>query len=152
MPSSFLLESGAVASPTRPAPVPGQAPGSWSRERSAGGFTLIEVIGALVIFSVGVLMVFQVSGALGTQMRYAGARSELAVMAGERLDSLAALPISSLTPGTTVDTVTMVGMEYECTVLITSVTPVLSRIDVSLAAIDGYGPSHSVTSYASEPW
>ena len=69
---------------------------SWSRSRSSGGFTLIEVIGALVIFSVGVLMVIQVSGALGTQMRYAGARSELSTMAGERLDSLESLPIASL--------------------------------------------------------
>ena len=127
------------------------SPGSWSKG-SAGGFTLIEVIGALVIFSVGILMIFQVSGALGTQMRYAGARSELAVMAGERLDSLEALPLSSLSPGTTVDTVTTTGFEYECTVVVTSVTPVLSRIDVSLVSIDGQGPSHSVTSYASEPW
>jgi len=118
----------------------------------ARGFTLIEVIGALVIFSVGILMIFQVSGALGTQMRYAGARSELAVMAGARVDSLEALPLSSLNPGTSVDTVTAEGFDYECTVVITSVTPVLSRIDVSLVSLDGAGPSHSVTSYASEPW
>jgi Tfp pilus assembly protein PilV len=113
---------------------------------------LIEVIGALVIFSVGVLMVIQVSGALGTQMRYAGARSELAVMAGERLDSLASLPLASLTAGTTVDTVALAGFSYECTVVVTSVTAVLSKIDVSLVSLTGTGPSHSVTSYTSEPW
>jgi hypothetical protein len=42
---------------------------------------LIEVIGALVIFSVGVLMVMQVSGAMGILMRYAGVRSEIVVIA-----------------------------------------------------------------------
>jgi len=125
---------------------------SWSRSRPASGFTLIEVIGALVIFSVGVLMVIQVSGALGTQIRYAGARSELSAMAGERLDSLESLPIASLTPGTSVDTVTVTGMEYVCTVVVTSMTPVLSRIDVSLVSLDGLGPQHSATSYATEPW
>jgi prepilin-type N-terminal cleavage/methylation domain-containing protein len=118
----------------------------------SGGFTLIEVIGALVIFSVGVLMVLQVSGALGTQMRYAGARSELAVLAAERLDSLGALPLASLTPGTTVDTITAAGLDFETTVVITTVTPVLSKIDVSLVSVSGQGPSHSVTSYASAPW
>ena len=125
---------------------------SWPRAHSAGGFTLIEVIGALVIFSLGVLMVIQVSGALGTQMRYAGARSELAVLASERLDSLGALPLTSLTPGTTVDTLTAEGLEYERTVVITAVTTVLTKIDVSLLAIAGVGPSHSVSSYTSAPW
>ena len=125
---------------------------SCSRARSDGGFTLIEVIGALVIFSVGVLMVMQVSGALGTQMRYAGARSEIVAVAGATLDSLEALPASSLTPGTTTDTLTSGGIEYECTVVVTSVTAVLVRIDVSIDPISGSGPSHAVTSYTSEPW
>ena len=128
------------------------SPRSCTKANRACGFTLIEVIGALVIFSVGVLMVVQVSGALGTQMRYAGIRSELAVLASERLDSLEVLPLASLTPGSTVDTVTSAGLAYECTVLVTPVTPVLSRIDVSIAAIEGTGPSYAVTSYTSVPW
>ena len=119
---------------------------------SADGFTLIEVIGALVIFSVGVLMVIQVSGALGTQLRYSGARSELAVFANERLDSLESLPLASLTPGTTVDTLSAQGLDYESTVAVTSVTGALSRIDLSIVPIAGQGPSHTVTSYSSAPW
>lgn len=113
---------------------------------------MIEVIGALVIFSVGVLMVIQVSGALGTQMRYAGLRSELAVRAGERIDSLEALPFASLSAGATVDTVTASGIAYARTVVISAVTPVLARLEVSMTAIDGAGPSYSATSYTSGPW
>lgn len=113
---------------------------------------MIEVIGALVIFSVGVLMVIQVSGALGTQMRYSGARSEIAYLAAARLDSLEALPLSSLTPGTTVDTVQAEDIEYECTVMVTSLTAALSKIDITLTPTGGSGPSHAVTSYTSEPW
>ena len=120
--------------------------------RPVGGFTLIEVMGALVIFSLGVLMVLQVSGALGTQMRLAGVRSELAVLVGERLDSLSALPVGSLTPGTTVDTLTAEGLDFERTVIITSVTAVLAKIDVSLLPVGGAGPSNSATAYASAPW
>lgn len=125
---------------------------SWSIEGTAGGFTLIEVIGALVIFSVGVLMVMQVGGALTTQTRYAGTRSELVVLANERLDSIGALPLASITTGTTDDTVAVQGWSYQRVVTITVLTPVLARIDVTLARVDGAGPAYSVTSYTSAVW
>jgi Tfp pilus assembly protein PilV len=109
-------------------------------------------VGALLIFSVGVLMVIQVSGALGTQMRYAAIRSEIAVLANERLDSLEAAPLASISAGTVADTVSVRGLSYECLVTVTSITAVLARIDVSLAPVDNVGPSHAVTSYASAAW
>jgi prepilin-type N-terminal cleavage/methylation domain-containing protein len=121
----------------------------WCRDR---GFTLIEVIGALVIFSVGVLMVLQVSGALGVQMRYAGVRSEIVILANERLDSLEASPLASISAGTEQDTLSVQGIDYECTVTVTSITAVLAKIDVSLIPIGGVGPSHALTSYASDVW
>jgi prepilin-type N-terminal cleavage/methylation domain-containing protein len=121
----------------------------WCRDR---GFTLIEVIGALVIFSVGVLMVLQVSGALGVQMRYAGVRSEIVILANERLDSLEATPLASISAGTEQDTLSVQGIDYERTVTVTSITAVLAKIDVSLIPIGGVGPSHALTSYASDVW
>jgi prepilin-type N-terminal cleavage/methylation domain-containing protein len=125
---------------------------SWSSARPSSGFTLIEVIGALMIFSVGVLMIVQVSGALGVRMRYAGARSELVVFANERLDSLAAEPFTALTVGTALDTLVAEGTSFQSSVTISTVTPVLKRIDVAITPIGGEGPSHAVTSYASAIW
>ena len=125
---------------------------SWSDARTSSGFTLIEVIGALVIFSLGVLMVIQVSGALGTQMRYAGTRSELVVHAAQLLDSLAAEPFASVAVGTTLDTLAVQGVAYECTLQVVSVSPVLKQVDVSLEALEGGGPAHAVTSYVSAVW
>jgi Tfp pilus assembly protein PilV len=113
---------------------------------------LIEVIGALVIFSVGVLMVMQVSGAMGTQMRYAGVRSEIVVIANERLDSLEVVPLASLTAGTLTDTVVVQGMAYRRSSTVTSLTAVLARVDVSMLPVGGEGPSHAVTSYTSAVW
>ncbi len=81
------------------------------RERREG-FTLIEVVAALVIFSVGVLMVIRLSTASTTQMRYAGVSSALALRAAERLDSLEAEPFASLTPGTEADTFLVSGLSY----------------------------------------
>jgi Tfp pilus assembly protein PilV len=121
-------------------------------EQRRMGFTLIEVVGALVIFSVGVLMVMQVGGALTTQLRYAGARSEIAVLTSEQLDSISATPFDSISAGTTVDTVNVQGWTYQRSVIVTSITPVLAKIEVALAAIGSGGPSHSVTSYTSAAW
>ena len=67
---------------------------------SAGGFTLIEVIGALVIFSVGVLMVVSLTGTLSLRMESAAIRSELSVMGQERLDSLEVMDYDALAVST----------------------------------------------------
>ena len=124
----------------------------WPPDDPPGGFTLIEVVGALVIFSVGILMVMQVGGALTTQMRYAGARSEIVVIANEQLDSIEAMPLDSISTGTTLDTVPVQGWSYERTLTITLLTPVLAKVEVTLARVDSAGPSHAVTSYTSAVW
>jgi prepilin-type N-terminal cleavage/methylation domain-containing protein len=116
------------------------------------GFTLIEVIGALVIFSVGVLMVMGTGSALTTQMRYSGARSEIVVLANAGIDSIEATPFDSLSAGTRQDTMTVQGWSYERTLVVTLLTPVLGRVEVTLAPVDSTGPSHSVTSYTSAVW
>lgn len=117
------------------------------------GFTLIEVIGALVIFSLGVLMVIQVTGTLGRQMRYSAIASELVVRAEEQLDSVGSLPFASITPGTTVSTLTIQGASYKRTVAITLYTGVLYQVNVTLAPVTaGAGPTYSTTSYRAATW
>ena len=120
---------------------------------SRAGFTLIEVIGALVIFSVGVLMVLSLAGSLSRQMAWAAVTSELVVRAQERLDSLEALPYSSLTPGSSDETLRIRGDSYARTVSVTSVTGLMYRLDVSIVPIDAAdGPSYAVTSYQVSEW
>lgn len=105
-----------------------------------------------MIFSLGVLMVIQVSSAMGRQMAYSATRSTLVVLANEGLDSLQALPFDSLDAGTETDTVIVRGTTYERALTVTVITPMLSRIDVSLAPAAGGGPSHALTSYAAANW
>jgi prepilin-type N-terminal cleavage/methylation domain-containing protein len=117
------------------------------------GFTLIEVIGALVIFSLGVIMVLQLTGALTRQMTYAARSSEVVARAQERLDSLEALPFDSITVGTHQDTLTVRGLRYVRRAAVTSITGLLRRIDVSLTPqTAGQGPSYTATSYAAARW
>lgn len=117
------------------------------------GFTLIEVIGALVIFSLGVLMVLQLSTSLGRQMEWSARSGAIVALAHERLDSLEALPFTSLAAGTTTETVTVEGADYTRTVTITEVTGLLYQIDVDLTPAGGaWGPSYSATTYSANTW
>lgn len=97
-------------------------------------------------------MVIQVSGALSTQVRYAAARSEIAVLAGERLDSLEATPVDSLSTGNTRETINVEGIRYQRRVRVRRITAVLYQIDVWMTAIDEDGPSFEATSYHSGIW
>ena len=48
------------------------------------GFTLIEVVGALLIFSGGVIMVLKVTSALSYRMEYLAVKSVINVQASSR--------------------------------------------------------------------
>ena len=125
---------------------------TWPPPRRNGGFTLIEVMGALLIFSMGVLMVLQLSAALGIQIRYAAVQSAIVVLANERLDSLEATPFDSLAIGTAADTTAVEGFSYEREAVISDVTPVLYMIVVTLTPLNAAAPSYSATSYKSAVW
>lgn len=118
------------------------------------GFTLIEVVAALVIFALGVLMVIQTSGALSRQMEFSARTSSLVVLTHEWLDSLQATPFDSLTEGTFSDTSTVNGLLYQGTAQLSLVTPALMRIEVHLSPEDSASimPSYGATSYRSAPW
>lgn len=138
---------------TRPATPPQQTSGSsWSTDGPPTGFTIIEVIGALVIFSVGILMIMRVGGALTTQMRYAGVRSAIVALSNERLDSIESAPFDSIDAGTDEDTVSIQGWSYRRITTVTSLTPVLTRVEVEMIRVDSLGPTHAVTSYTSAVW
>ena len=121
-----------------------------------GGFTLIEVMGALLIFVMGVLMVLRLSAAMTQQLEYSGVASELVVVAHEQIDSLAATPFDSLEAKTEENDfkVGALEIEYTKTVTVGLVNPILYRFDVDVSLKDtlALGPSYSVTTYSAGSW
>ena len=122
----------------------------------SGGFTLIEVVGALLIFVMGVLMVLNLSSALTIQLDYSGITSEIVVVAHEQIDSLAATPFDSLEAKTeALDfTVGEGEIEYTKTVTVSLLNPLLYKIDVDVSLTDtlSQGPSYAVTTYSAGSW
>ncbi len=127
---------------------------------SVGGFTLIEVIGALVIFSVGVLMVMNLTGTLSLRMERAAIRSELSVRGQERLDSLEFLDYNAILPPecilplpcTAFATTEVRGSSFYWLVTVTDSTALARHAKVWLLPSSGSGPSFTGSTFVTRSW
>lgn len=127
--------------------------GPWAREDvDESGFTLIEVIGALVVLASGVLMLLHLAGILGVQMEQSALRGEIVFMAQERLDSVVALPYESLGVGSDTAEVTLRSRSYICVVDIAEHTPTIWEVTVEVEPEDPPGPRHTAISYVAKQW
>lgn len=117
------------------------------------GFTLIEVIGALVIFAVGVLMAASLAGSLSVQVRDAAVRAEVVTAARERMEAMERLAYDSFDVGSDVEGLTIQGRDYERTTIVTAYGVRIRSVEVTVEPSEGSaGPSHSLLSYAYDPW
>ncbi len=119
---------------------------------SADGFTLIEVIGALVIFTMGVLAVVLVTDTLSVRMERAALRSELALVGQERLDSLELVDYVDLTVGTTTSSASIRGETYTWKVMVSDSTALIRHVAVTGIPSSGSGPSFSGSAFVDRPW
>jgi prepilin-type N-terminal cleavage/methylation domain-containing protein len=126
----------------------------WRRGRpdSKGGFTLIESMVALLIFSLGVLMVLNLSGALSTQLTRGALRSQVTSTLKHRLDSLQLVPYDSLTVGTVSDTLHLYGRVFDRRHRILQAGRLVREIEVTVEAQDGTGPSLTASTFVKFSW
>ena len=120
--------------------------------RSRGGFTLIEVIGALLVFSVGVIMLLGITSSLAARLEWSALDSLVAAEGQERLDSLDAVAYGSLTVGSDVDTLTLRGIAYRRTQTVTQFTALVRRADLVIEPIGGEGPTFEASVFSSGSW
>lgn len=117
------------------------------------GFTLIEVMGALVVLAAGVLIVLQITGSLAAQMENSATRSHVVRVGQERLDSLEALPFASLVTGTTTESIQIRGQPFVREVEITQEDILHITVEVSVEPETPPGPTFEATAYvARETW
>ena len=116
------------------------------------GFTLIEVIGALLIFSVGVIMVLQITSSLSQRMEYVAIKSVINVQGQQRMDSLVVLPYASLPVGVAQDAVTVRGVPYTRRLEITQLSPLVRVLYFRLTPVSGSWPSFGDSSFMRDSW
>ena len=123
-----------------------------ARTLSTDGFTLIEVIGALMVFSLGVLAVINLTGTLSVSMERAALRSELAVVGQERLDSLELVDYADLTVGTDTSSASIRGETYTWKVIVSDSTALVRHVAVTGKPSSGSGPAFSGSAFVDRPW
>lgn len=119
------------------------------------GFTLIEVVAALVIFAAGILAAVNLAGSMAGQVEEAALRSEVVSATQERIAEMERLPYDSLlvAVGTGTQSLTIQGRPYIRTTVITLFNPRTVSLEVTVAPDAGAsGPSQTLISYAYEAW
>lgn len=116
------------------------------------GFTLIEVIGAVVVFSAGVLMVAHLTGTLTLQMEWSAAKSEVVALAQERMEYLEDQPYDDVPVGTSADTLEIRGRDFIRTVTVTQYSPLTREISVRVVPDQPPGPRFSAVTYLNRSW
>lgn len=116
------------------------------------GFTLIEVIAALVVFSMGVLMVLGLTGILTRQLNEAGVRSRVSMVVQERLDSMRLVPYDSLSVGAESEVILLQGRGFKRTSRILQATPLVRELEVTVEGVDGKGPRITASAFVLRAW
>ncbi len=117
------------------------------------GFTLIEVIAALVVFAVGVVIATNLTEALARGMEHAAARSEAVSVAEHALDSLSAVPYDELPVGETeTHEYRIQGRTFLRVDEVVQVGPRLRQIQVEVAPENGGTPRFEGVGYVVAPW
>jgi Tfp pilus assembly protein PilV len=118
-----------------------------------GGFTLIEVMGALLVFSAGLIMLLSITRSLSQRLEWAALNSLITAEGQERLDSLDAVTYPSLAVGSDVDTLTLRGVSYRRTQTITQFTALVRRAVVTIEPLGAAaGPTFEATIFSAGEW
>ena len=117
---------------------------------STGGFTLVEVMVALVILAVGALALTHLSLSVAVLMQQSSAKTELIALAENRLESVQARDYADIDPGVEQDTVSVRGKAYVRRVTITAPNARTRQIAIDLSSAQE-SLSYSTLTYVSAP-
>ena len=121
-----------------------------AKAASTGGFTLVEVMVALVILAVGALALTHLSLSITVLMKQSTAKTELIALAENRLESVQARAYSTIVPGVELDTVSVRGKPFVRRITITAPNARTRQIEVDLRSPND-PLTYSTLTYVSAP-
>jgi prepilin-type N-terminal cleavage/methylation domain-containing protein len=122
-----------------------------ARSRTAG-FTLIEVMGALLILSVGMASALRLATASTTRLRYVDHKAVAVRIASERIDSLGAVSYAGLPPRVWADTVQRGAQRWVVRYTITQWSTRVRKLEVTTLLVGDTLSSGPVTTYLPDSW
>ena len=120
------------------------------RLASDGGFTLVEVMVAIVILAMGALAVTHLSLSVAVLMQHSSAKTELITLAENRLEAVQAQSYDDIRAGVEEDTVSVRGKPYVRRVTVTEPNARMREIRVDVRS-ETESPSYSALTYVVEP-
>ncbi len=122
------------------------------RDSTRRGFTLIEVMAALIIFGSIVALLLRGTSALSQATVISERHAWAEHMARTSADTLSGQGYMALSPGTSMDTVAMDSDALLLTSTVSDEGPRLRVVTVSLRALEGDRTYGVATGYAVRPW
>ena len=117
------------------------------------GFTLIEVLGAMVVFTGGVLMVLNLAESLSQQVTRAALVSQISGIVREQVDSLEALGYAGLSDGETTASLTLIpNRTWTLTRTVSTYSPLVRQVTVALEPSGFSGPSRTYSIWVAGEW
>lgn len=122
------------------------------RNSARRGFTLIEVMAALIIFGSIVTLLLRGTSALSQATVISERHARAGHMARTCADTLSGRGYMALSPGTSMDTIVMDSDALLLTSTVSDEGPRLRVVTVSLRALEGDRTYGVATGYAVRPW
>jgi prepilin-type N-terminal cleavage/methylation domain-containing protein len=120
--------------------------------RRDGGFTLIEVMGALLILSVGMVAAVRLTTASTERLEYVDRKAMAVRIAGEKVDSLTVAPYAALPPRIWSDTVSRGGDKWLVRYVITQWSTRVRKLEVNAQLVGDTLASGPIFSYRPDAW
>jgi prepilin-type N-terminal cleavage/methylation domain-containing protein len=116
------------------------------------GFTLIEVMGALLILSVAMASALRLATSSTSRLNYVDHRAVAVRVAVERGDSLGALPYASLSPRTWADTVTEASEKWLVRCVVSQWSARVRKVEVRADLVGDTVSSGPLVSFLADTW
>jgi prepilin-type N-terminal cleavage/methylation domain-containing protein len=136
----------------RPAATDGSEAPTWMRLRPRAGFTLIEVMGALMILSVAMLSVLRLSATSTERLRLVDRKAEAARIAVERSDSLGTVAYASLGVASQQFLISRTGDNWRVTQTVTQWSPRVRKVQVTVQLVADTMYASTVVAYRTDTW